>query len=183
MMTRTRQIAAVDSQMRDKALNRPSPAAYPPYGGYNPRPSLLYRLRSSNAPRALLSGCGSMREFCSSVQSITNDINNLLVSIENILPIVATYLSLPPAKDPDPAPLSSRPPAMATAEPTETTPMLQSPASNTLPSNCPPTNPATNNAMPKLRPEDIQQLLNNPLVKNLMANILPQQPPMAPPTE
>ena len=194
-MTRTRQIAAVDSQMREKMMqspayhNRPGNTAYPPTNGYAARQSLLYRLRTSNAPRLLMSSCGSMRELCSSVQSVTSDINNLLASIENILPIITTYLSLPAAKEPDPLPLnrpqyaetaaltadpaqnaSSAPPTQQTAPPAETAAIstaqaVPAPTANPMPNNAMP-------AMPKLKPEDIQQLLNNPLVKNLMANIM-----------
>ena len=194
-MTRTRQIAAVDSQMRDKMMqspayhNRPGTTAYPPNNGYAARQSLLYRLRTSNAPRLLMSSCGSMREFCSSVQSVTNDINNLLASIENILPIITTYLSLPTAKEPEPVPLnrpqyaepaalaadpaqasSTIPPAQQTAPTIEAAPI---PTAQAAPQ--PTVSPMPNNplpSMPRLRPEDIQQLLTNPLVKNLMANIM-----------
>ena len=193
-MTRTRQIAAVDSQMRDKMMqspayhNRPGNAAYTPYNGSAARQSLLYRLRTSNAPRLLMSSCGSMREFCSSVQSVTSDINNLLASIENILPIITTYLSLPAAKEPEPLPLNrpqfAEPAPLASANDqhdSASTPqqdvLYTESAQASLPQNAPQMASAapmqnTMPPMPKLRPEDIQQLLSNPLVKNLMASFI-----------
>ena len=193
-MTRTRQIAAVDSQMREKAMqspafyNRPGNAAYPQNNGYGTRQSLLYRLRTSNAPRLLMSSCGSMRELCTSVQSVTNDINNLLTSIENILPIITTYLALPAVKEPEPMPVNrpqyNAPAAIATTNNfSEPSPLAQEAASHpesaytqppiaqTAAPQAVPANAMPNN-MPKLRPEDIQQLLNNPLVKNLMSSIM-----------
>lgn len=195
-MTRARQIAAVDSNMRDKVLQSPNFRSRPTANGYsnngyafprNNAPGLLYRLRSTNASHLIMSGCGSMRDFCNNVQTITNDINNLLTSVESILPIVSTYLSLTPAKEtipvtpesprlngevipatspsaPQPQPMeqAAASPAQITTRPTQ---------NNNINMAAPPMSPGN---MPKLRPEDIQQLLNNPLVKNLMTSFMSQ---------
>ena len=129
-----------------------------------------------------------MRELCTSVQSVTNDINNLLTSIENILPIITTYLALPAVKEPEPMPVNrpqyNEPAAIATTNNfSEPSPLAQEAASHpesaytqppiaqTAAPQAVPANAMPNN-MPKLRPEDIQQLLNNPLVKNLMSSIM-----------
>ena len=94
-----------------------------------------------------------MREFCSSIQGITAEVNNLLTSIENFLPLINTYLnSIQPRE------------TIAISSPeTENTAQNKVPAANTG------TNPTT---LPKLRPEDIQQLLENPLVKNLLSSFV-----------
>lgn len=198
-MNRTRQIPAVDANIRDKILQQPEIPAQakirPNYSPYNqghminqPRRNMgnfFNKLRSGNTQALLSNSCSSMREFCNNVQNITTDLSNLLSSIENILPIVTTYLSVTQPREtiavaPETPRLSGQYEATLqnamTASPKPTMPLqsnnYQRPQQNPPPA---PTKPAPVIAenMPKQpRPEDIQQLLENPLVKNLLTSFM-----------
>lgn len=172
-MTRTRQISAVDATMRNRVLNQThSPNAQGKQRGYPCNCShasrgntggLLQKLRSGNTQSLLSGGCSSMREFCDSVQSVTTDLSGLLASIENILPLISTCLSMVQAKDTIPVIASM---ANAPATLPLTTP-------NTQLSHQSPKPPATRPESGKQpRPEDIQQLLENPMVKNILASFM-----------
>ena len=122
-----------------------------------------------------------MRYICVSVQSITNDITNLLNSVESILPIIATYLALPPKEtisiSPEAPRLEPSPQVEAAkAKPPQHQP--QAPQTMAKENLQTPEQPMQQPAMPRLRPEDLQQLLDNPLIKNLITNFI-QNPPSA----
>lgn len=155
MSRSNRHISAIDISQKERPLeqayNRPN---YPIYPLRRNNASILQKLRQSNTQALITGSCSNMREFCSSIQGITAEVNNLLTSIENFLPLINTYLN--------------------SIQPRETiaiTPSEQS--ANPMPNNTPKESgtPAPS-ALPKLRPEDIQQLLDNPLVKNLLTGFM-----------
>ena len=126
---------------------------YPPYPARRNNSSILHRLRQSNTQALITGSCSNMREFCSSIQGITAEVNNLLTSIENFLPLINTYLN--------------------SIQPRETIAISSPEAENTAQNKVPAANTGTNpTTLPKLRPEDIQQLLENPLVKNLLSSFV-----------
>jgi len=118
-------------------------------------PSLLQRLRQSNTQALIADGCSNMRNLCSSIQNITAEVNNLLTSIENFMPLVNTYLTATQARETiSVAPSSTASYSAANKIPTETVGITQ------------------NQNIKQPKPEDIQQLLENPLVKNLLSNFV-----------
>ena len=155
------------------------------------------KMRLSDTPALLSTGCSSLREFCNGVQNITADLNNLIGSVESILPLLTTYLSMLQARTmpeqtiadtPIDVPVPERPAESQTSAAQPVQPAMQyhdaqaaqpihsaqqaamsQPAAAT-PSSAPQSTPMQQMPMP--RPEDLQQLLENPLVKNLMANFM-----------
>lgn len=183
-MSRSRQIPAVDINARERVLNQPHPQSQPnkprpnayhyPMQQKRPVNNIMQKIRSGNAQSLISGSCSSMRDFCSNVQSITSDINNLLTSIETILPIIGTYLSATQAKETIPIPTS----APAVNEPVKQAYNLSQPKAN-QPTATAGNNNASNinntrpdNALKQPRPEDLQQFLENPLVKNVLNNFM-----------
>ena len=196
-MSRTRQIPVMDITQRERMLHQtqPQPEPYgnysqPPYhpmarpaqAAYRPRTrkSSATRFRLSDTPSLISNGCSTVRQLCNNVQNITMDLNNLIGSVESMVPLLNTYLAVVQNRnttqesEPEPAIdvttqeytapncTAQRPPVKepATTQNTVTNPSQQ-PIQNM--------NPAT---PPMPRPEDIQQLLENPLVRNLLVGFM-----------
>lgn len=155
MSRNIRRISAIDIAQKEHQSANPSIRRdyYQSYPARRNNVSILQRLRQSNTQALITGSCSNMREFCSSIQGITTEVNNLLTSIENFLPLINTYLSS----------IQPRETIAISSPETENTATNKVPTANTC------TNPTT---LPKLRPEDIQQLLENPLVKNLLSSFV-----------
>lgn len=230
-MSRMRQIPVMDVTQREKMLQQNQPpgdsgagqqpvcspqmyhAARPVQVNYRPRTRKLpaTKFRLSDTPALISNGCNSVREFCNSVQSITVDLNNLIGSVESMVPLLNTYLAVlqsrnavqeqcmePPidvtarecnpqnnaqnnaqsstlnysmkesyakddtAKEHIPKKSAAKECAMQTNQAhMQGQAMPSQPQHNTSPMSPP---------MP--RPEDIQQLLENPLVQNLLTGFM-----------
>lgn len=184
-MSRMRQIPVMDITQREKLMqqnqstglgNITPPAGHPSMHN-TMRPAQMNhrarvrkvpaaKFRLSDTPALIAGGCSSVREFCNNVQNITMDLNNLIGSVESMVPLLNTYLTV----------LQSRS-AIAEQEldpPIEVTARESAPANHACTAgqspfvqSQPQQNPATMTA-PMLRPEDIQNLLENPLVRNLL---------------
>ena len=155
----TRQVSAIDITQKEKALELPNPVRReaPHFVCNCPRRSnipFLQRLRQSSTQSFIAGGCSSMREFCSSIQGVTAEVNNLLSTIENILPIINTYLNASQARE-----------TIAISPANQPNP-ISAPIA-TIPNQTPAPTIAK-----QPRPEDIQQLLENPLVKNLLSSFV-----------
>lgn len=186
-MSRMRQVPVMDVTQRERAINQElthnqnlahsqnlsHPAMRPTAPGcrVRPRRSPAGKFRLSDTPALLSSGCSSVREFCNSVQSITVDLNNLIGSVESILPLLTTYLTALQARNMPNEPQNAEPPIDVTASPREEEPQPQ-PAPQTP--AAPAASATPQPAMP--RPEDLQQLLENPLVKNLLTSFIQNTP-------
>lgn len=168
-MSRMRQVPVMDITQREKVVsqNTPHPVMRPaaPNCRVRPRKMPVSKFRLSDTPALLSNGCSSVREFCNSVQSITVDLNNLIGSVESILPLVTTYLAAMQTRNMPPEHQAAEPPIDVTA-PNRVEPVIEP----QRPASAPAAAPIVPNAMP--RPEDIQQLLENPLVKNLLTNFI-----------
>ena len=155
----TRQVSAIDITQKEKALELANPIRreVPHFSCSCPRRnnfSLLQRLRQSSTQALIAGSCSNMREFCTSIQGITAEVNNLLSTIENFLPLLNTYLN-----------------ANQTRETIAISPVNQSkPPYNSAPTTQP--SASATNLPRQPRPEDIQQLLENPLVKNLLSSFV-----------
>lgn len=169
-MSRMRQIPVMDITQQEKVMTQNTPAPHSvmrptaPTCRMRPRRVPANKFRLSDTPTLLSNGCSSVREFCNSVQSITVDLNNLIGSVESILPLVTTYLAAVQARNMPPEQPVAEPP-IDVAAPSRVEPVIEPPRPA-----APATAPMAPNAMP--RPEDIQQLLENPLVKNLLTNFI-----------
>lgn len=173
-MSRMRQIPVMDVTQQERVINQTvshpvmRPAA--PNCRVRPRKAPASKFRLSDTPTLISNGCSSVREFCNNVQSITVDLNNLIGSVESILPLLTTYLTALQARN-----MPAEQPTAANEPPIEVTPVHRpeeqpmTPTAPTAQTNTP-TTPM--NAPPIPRPEDIQQLLENPLVKNLLNNFM-----------
>lgn len=177
-MSRMRQVPVMDVTQKEKAMNRnlPNASVRPAAQNFRPRTRKASpaKLRLSDTPGLLSSGCSSLREFCNGVQNITVDLNNLIGSVESILPLLNVYITALQTRT---APLETS----ATEAPIEVTsaerPEPQAAcAPQTVQQPAAPAAPVQSAAQPQTppmpRPEDLQQLLENPLVKNLMANFM-----------
>ncbi len=178
-MSRMRQVPVMDVTQRESVINQnlSHPAMRPaaPTCRVRPRRMPANKFRLSDTPALLSSGCSSVREFCNSVQSITVDLNNLIGSVESILPLLTTYLTALQARNMPAEAQAAEPPIDVAAPNRVETPPQQ--ASHTTAAPTAPTAPITPSqpaAMP--RPEDIQQLLENPLVKNLLTSFMQNAP-------
>lgn len=193
-MTRIRQVPVLDVNQRERALAQtssyPTYQSNPPYqrnvpmsapmngatnrnnNYYRPRrqPTIpvFQKFRLSDTPDLITNGCNSIREFCSSVQSITVDLNNLLGSVESIVPLLTTYLNAVQTRN-----------AINQEQQNSAvyTPPIEVPTSTNHVPTAPPVQPTpvNQNKMPISngpRPEDIQQLLDNPLVKNILTSFI-----------
>lgn len=169
-MSRMRQVPVMDVTQREKAMTHTLPNANvrPAAQPFRPRSRKVpsNKLRLSDTPALLSSGCNSVREFCNNVQNITMDLNQLINSVENILPLLTAYITALQTRNQNTDPISVE------------TPIEVSAPNRPEPEPVHPTQPARPNpsaavqAPPTPRPEDLQQLLENPLVKNLMANFM-----------
>ena len=160
----TRQVSAIDITQKERALEpanpiRREPPRFPCYCQRRSNTSLLQRLRQSSTQALITGSCSNMREFCTSIQGITAEVNNILNAIENFLPLLNTYLNTAQTRE-----TISISPANLPKQPSETISTPQtSPSSPTFPR--------------QPRPEDIQQLLENPLVKNLLSSFVQNTAP------
>lgn len=120
-MSRMRQIPVTDVTLQERVINQNvshpvmRPAA--PNCRVRPRKVPASKFRLSDTPALISNGCSSVREFCNNVQSITVDLNNLIGSVESILPLLTTYLTAlqarsMPAEQP---PAATEPPIEVTA--------------------------------------------------------------------
>ena len=174
-MSRMRQVPVMDITLREKAMNRnlPNVVAKPVPQNVRPRPKKLpaAKLRLSDAPALLSSGCSSVREFCTGIQHITTDLNQLVSSIENILPLLTVYMTALQTRS---IPLDSAIPDTPMDMPMRHTfePQPVQTEKTSAPS-VPDSVPSADVPVPPMPgPEDIQQLLDNPLVKNLMNSFM-----------
>ena len=142
-MSRMRQVPALDvTQTKTYSINTNTPTSCQRRQN-NPTP----KFRLSEAPNMISNGCTSLREFCNSIQSITIDLNHLLNSVENLLPLLTTYLATVQNKSNNqPLPL---------VEQEKAAPVPQVTQAPNVPS-----------------PEDMQQLLDNPLIKNILNSFI-----------
>jgi len=163
-MSRYKHIAAVDLTRTEKPLTHPAYRRY-----YHS--SFLQKLRTADTQTLISDSCASMRDFCDNVQSITIELNRLLNSIETILPLINACLAqsretitLPQENI---TKISSAPAASVSNVSAQG--KIKEPASI-----------ATQAQSKQPKPEDIQQLLENPLIKNIlnnfMQNIAPNKP-------
>ena len=183
-MSRMRQIPAMDVSQRDRMLEQNQSAtiknntrAYPPvYNNTRPvqamcRPRMrkppAAKFRLSDAPALISTGCSSVRQLCSNVQNITMDLNNLMGSVESMVPLINTYLTVLqnrtaiPEQEPEP-PIEILAKACS--------PRHEEP--HTAQTNAQ-TEPSTSTAVPPMpRPEDMKALLENPVVRNLLTGLM-----------
>lgn len=158
----TRQVSAIDITQKERALDCQNQVRReaPHFSCSCPRRNnipLLQRLRQSSTQALIAGSCSNMREFCTSIQGITTEVNNLLSTIENFLPLLNTYLNATQTRETI---------AISPANPPKP------PCEATIPVSTPSTN------LPRQpRPEDIQQLLENPLVKNLLSSFVQNTAP------
>ena len=169
-MSRMRQIPVMDITQRERVINQnlshPVMRPTPPPCRVRPRRGTINKFRLSDTPALISTGCSSVREFCNNVQSITVDLNNLIGSVESILPLLTTYLTALQARSmPSEQPVMAEPPIDVAASAHTEQPIMR-PTAPTMP------NAAVASAPPVPKPEDIQQLLENPLVKNLLNSFL-----------
>lgn len=177
-MSRMRQIpiTEVTQQERVASQNVSHPVTRPaaPTCRVRSRKAPAGKFRLSDTPTLISNGCSSVREFCNNVQSITVDLNNLIGSVESMLPLLTTYLTVLQARN-----LPAEQTTAANEPPIEVTPIQRpveqpaAPTAATVQTAAPST---ATNTPPLPRPEDIQQLLENPLVKNLLTNFMHNTP-------
>lgn len=158
-MSRMRQIPVMEVTQQEKVIHQNVPHPATPSCRLRRSRTMPAKFRLNDTPTLISNGCSSVREFCNNVQSITVDLNNLIGSVERVLPLLTTYLTALQARN-------------MTTEPTinEQPPIDVAPASRPEPEQ--PPRPAQTAATPTPRPEDLQQLLENPLVKNLLTSFI-----------
>ena len=162
-MSRMRQVPAMDVSQRERMLER-NPSAYvkntrgtvpmcnnPRPMPYTCRPRIrkpaAAKFRLSDAPALISTGCSSVRQLCSNVQNITMDLNNLMGSVESMVPLLNTYLTAMQNRN-----------AVVT-EPEEPIEVTASKSNDDI-------------STPMPRPEDMKALLENPLVHNLLTGFM-----------
>jgi hypothetical protein len=112
----------------------------------------------SDAPALLSSGCHSVKELCNHVQHITTDLNQLVNSVEHMLPLLTAYVTavqtrnIMPESLPEPTLKETKLYRIAPEIPVKPEPPIQ-----------PLMTPS---------PDDLQQLFNNPLVQNMMQSFM-----------
>lgn len=197
-MSRMRQIPIMDVRQQERMLQQNQstganlggtcpPMCHPPMynharpvsTGCKPRmrkpPAVKFRL--SDAPALISTGCSSVRQLCSNVQNITVDLNNLIGSVESMLPLLNTYLTVMQSRCATQE-AEIAPPIDVTAR---ECPGQMDSAPHCTEHTCPPppkehamphapshSAASSNTAAPMPHPEDIQALLENPLVRNLL---------------
>ena len=190
-MSRMRQIPVMDINQREKMLTQNRSPKEPAYAsGQSSCPTALHpmqmncrpcyrklptaKFRLTDTPSLIRSGCNSVREFCNGVQHITVDLNHLVSSVESMLPLLTTYLSVLQNRNAmitqDAEPVIPSEPVIESAQ---TYTQTAAPTTNTSTSNSTSTHPQSISQsiqsmppMPQL--EDIEQLLEHPLVHNLL---------------
>ncbi len=184
-MSRMRQIPVMDITQREKLMqqnqstglgNTAQSAGHPPmHNSIRPvqmnhrarvRKAPAAKFRLSDTPALIAGGCSSVREFCNSVQSITMDLNNLIGSVESMVPLLNTYLTLLQSRSAIAEQELEPPIEVSTRESTSTNHGCTAGQSSFAPSQ--PQQSPTSMSTPMPRPEDIQSLLENPLVRNLL---------------
>ncbi len=161
-MSRMRQIPVMDITQREKAMSRNQsvmntrPAA--PAVRARSKKTPAAKLHLSDAPALLSSGCHSVKELCTHIQHITTDLNQLASSVEHMLPLLTAYVSALQTRNS----IAESIPAAASKEPELYRPVPEVSEK--------PETPAQPQMMPSA--EDMQQLLNNPLVQNLMQSFM-----------
>ena len=180
-MSRMRQVPVMDVTQKEKAMNRnlPNASVRPAAQSFRPRArkAAAARLRLSDTPGLLSSGCSSLREFCNGVQNITVDLNNLIGSVESILPLLNVYIAALQTRTAPLEPSAAEAPIEVTAAERQEPQAASAPQTVQQPNRpAAPAAPVQSAVQPQTppmpRPEDLQQLLENPLVKNLMANFM-----------
>ena len=184
-MSRMRQIPVMDITQREKMIQQSQPAgmeyvAHPPMQNagrpvqMNCRPRVrkapVSRFRLSDTPALIAGGCSSVREFCNNVQNITMDLNHLIGSVERIVPLLNTYLSMMQNRSIS-AEQELEPPIEMGSDDFRMQCCNEKPLKQnceTYAANTVPIEPAAAKTAPMPRPEDIQALLENPLVRNLL---------------
>lgn len=161
-MSRMRQVPVMDITQREKALRRNLPVSntHPIQQSCYTRQkkSPAARLHLADAPALLSSGCHSVKELCNHVQHITADLNQLMNSVEHMLPLLTAYVTALQTRSSMPESL----PASAPKEPELYRLAPEIPAEAET--------PVQSQQMPS--PEDLQQLFTNPLVQNLMQSFM-----------
>lgn len=169
-MSRMRQVPVMDITQREKAMSRNLPVinirpASPAVCARAKKPPAA-KLRLSDAPGLLSSGCHSVKEVCNHIQHITTDLNQLASSVEHMLPLLSAYVtalqtrgSAPELKEPEHYRLAAKD---AEKEPELYLFTPKIPAKPEIPIE-PQMTPS---------PDDLQQLLNNPLVQNMMQSFM-----------
>ncbi len=182
------------------------PMARPMQSPCRPRAkkSIAAKFRLSDTPSLISNGCSSVRQLCNNVQNITMDLNNLIGSVENMVPLLNTYLAVVQSRNAaseqelePPIDVTVRdcstgactihehtPQTQSTKEPMMNDQTAQQTASSAQaqpqqPINNPSSNIPNGSASmtpPMPRPEDIQQLLENPLVRNLLTGFMQNGP-------
>lgn len=161
-MSRMRQVPVMDITQREMAMSRnqpvvntrPAPAAVCSRAKKAP----IARMHLSDAPALLSSGCHSVKELCTHVQHITADLNQLVNSVEHMLPLLTAYVTalqtrnIMPESLPEPALKETELYRIAPEIPVKPEPPIQ-----------PQMTPS---------PDDLQQLFNNPLVQNMMQSFM-----------
>ncbi len=180
-MSRMRQIPAMDVSQRDKLLEqnqfsgmKNTARAYPPvYSGGRPvcrsrmRKPPAAKFRLSDAPSLISTGCSSVRQLCSNVQNITMDLNNLMGSVESMVPLLNTYLTVLQNRNVIPE-QELEPPIEVSVKDCP----IQQKATPIAKDCTQPSSVAPNMAAPMPRPEDMKALLENPLVRNLLTSFM-----------
>ena len=158
-MSRMRQIPVIDASQRERMLQQNQPPSMKTVNTpYNvlPKQSCCRphmrkppapKFRLSDTPSLIRSGCSSVRQLCNNVQNITVDLNNLMGSVESMVPLLNTYLTMLQSRNAIPEQEPEPPIEVPQAAPA-----------------------AISGSMP--RPEDIQTLLENPLVRNLLTGFM-----------
>lgn len=96
-MSRMRQIPVTEVTQHERMVSQTmsQPVMRPTANNFRmrSRKNAVNKFRLSDTPALLSNGCSSVREFCNNVQNITADLNHLIGSVENILPLLTTYLA------------------------------------------------------------------------------------------
>lgn len=180
-MSRIRQVPVMDINQREKMLQQNQPLYHPPVAA-SPRPMqpncrprtkrpFVTKFRLNDTPALIHSGCNSIREFCTNIQNITLDLNHLAGSVESMVPLLNLYLATLQSRNIgieqnlEPPIDVSAPNYMAREQRPEPPGQASQPAK-----------PSTAN-LSAPRPEDIQQLLENPLVRNLLNGFMQNSVP------
>lgn len=180
-MSRMRQIPVMDVTQRERMMQQTQPVretmgmqspmmCHPQSHPIQPvrprvRKAPMAKFRLSDTPALIAGGCHSVRQLCNSVQNITVDLNNLVGSVESMVPLLNTYVTVLQSRNAiaeqdaePPIEVSAKESSLQNREPSAAFPPSSGAQSH---------NSAAANA-PVPRPEDIQALLENPLVRNLL---------------
>lgn len=167
-MSRMRQIPVTEVTQHERMVSQTmsQPVMRPTANNFRmrSRKNAVNKFRLSDTPALLSNGCSSVREFCNNVQNITADLNHLIGSVENILPLLTTYLAAIQARN------------LSAEQPSAMEPPIEVSAPEHPVQQPQPAAQQQTQAAPMPRPEDIQQLLENPLVKNLLTSFMQNVP-------